>query len=302
MERVSIVIPTYNQAHFIGEALESALRQSRPADEVLVVDNGSTDETPAVVRSYADVRYVRQENQGICGSSNRGIREATGDYLVLLHSDDRLLPQHLEVSFRAFRKHPESAFVCGDYRWFGAEGLWHKHDCSPTPDYYATLLRYNFIGPPLVAMFRREVLLRQGGFRPEFLGADDQELYLRIARTYPIHCHHEVIAEYRRHASQTSRRCVLMLKASLAVLRAQRRYFNGNKQYWDAYRAGIRYRQKLYGEQLFWEGLRDAKAGRWAQASLCLSTLARYHPRGLLHPIFQRLSHACSKAAHAGAS
>jgi glycosyltransferase involved in cell wall biosynthesis len=302
MERVSIVIPTYNQAHFIGEALDSALAQTRPADEILVVDNGSTDRTADVVRSYPAVGYIRQDNQGVCGSSNRGIREATGDYLVLLHSDDHLLPRHLEASLRAFRDRPEAAFVCGNYRWFGAEGLWHKHDCSPAPDLYATLLRYNFIGPPLVVMFRREVLLRLGGFRAEFEGADDQEIYLRIARAYPIHCHHEVIAEYRRHESQGSRKCAVMLKASIAVLQAQRRHFHGNRQYREAYQAGIRFRQNLYGDQLFWQGLQAAKTRSWAQASLCFSTLARYHPRGLINPVLRRLSDAWSNIAHVGAS
>lgn len=302
MERVSIVIPTYNQAHFIGEALDSALAQTRPADEIVVVDNGSSDRTADVVRSYPAVRYIRQDNQGVCGSSNRGIREATGDYVVLLHSDDHLLPGHLETSLRAFRDRPEAAFVCGDYRWFGAEGLWHKHDCSPAPDPYATLLRYNFIGPPLVVMFRREVLLRLGGFRAEFEGADDQELYLRIARAYPIHCHHEVIAEYRRHESQNSRKCALMLKASIAVLQAQRRHFHGKRQYREAYQAGIRFRQNLYGEQLFWQGLQAAKTRGWAQASLCFSTLALYHPCGLISPVLRRLSDAWSNIAHVGAS
>jgi glycosyltransferase involved in cell wall biosynthesis len=296
MGRVSIVIPTYNHAHFIGEALESALAQTRPADEILVVDNASTDHTADIVRSYPAVRYIRQENQGVCGSSNRGIREATGDYLVLLHSDDHLLPRHLEVSLKAFQERPDAAFVCGDYRWFGAEDLWHKHDCSPAPDPYATLLRYNFIGPPLVVMFRHEVLLRLGGFRAEFEGADDQELYLRIARAYPIYCHHEVIAEYRRHESQNSRKCALMLRASIAVLQAQRRHFKGNREYREAYRAGVRFRQNLYGAQLFWQGVEAAKNGAWAQASLCFNTLARYHPLGLVNPVLQRLSEVRSKA------
>jgi glycosyltransferase involved in cell wall biosynthesis len=302
MGRVSIVIPTYNQAHYIGEALDSALAQTRAADEILVVDNGSTDRTPDIVRSYPDVRYIRQRNQGVCGSSNRGIREANGDYIVMLHSDDRLLPRHLEVSLNAFCEHPEAAFVCGDYRWFGAEGLWHQHHCTPSPDYYGTLLRLNFIGPPLVIMFRREVLLRLGGFRPEFEGADDQELYLRIARAHPIYCHHQVIAEYRRHDSQNSRKCALMLKASISALQAQRRYFHGSKIYQEAYRAGIRYRQNLYGEELFWQGLRAARTGRWTEASLCFGTLMKYHPQGLLHPVMQKLSHVFSNPADASIS
>src|SRR5215216_4619185 len=172
MATITVAIPTYNHARYLPEAIESALAQSRPPDEILIVDNGSTDETPLVSARYPTVRYIRQTNQGICGSSNRCILESRGDYLVILHSDDRLLPNHLEASERALAEHPDAAFVCGDYRWFGAEDLWHDHQCAPSPDYYATLLRVNFIGPPLVIMFRRDVCKAVGGFDPAYIGAD----------------------------------------------------------------------------------------------------------------------------------
>ncbi|MES4786295.1 MAG: hypothetical protein C4294_11280 [Nitrospiraceae bacterium] len=129
MERVSVIIPTYNQAQFLAEAIESAVGQSLPPDEILIIDNDSTDNTAEIAARYPQARYVHQPDQGSCGSTNRGIRDATGYYVVILHSDDRLLPHHLETSSRAFQAHPEAAFVCGDYRWFGAEGTWHVHRC-----------------------------------------------------------------------------------------------------------------------------------------------------------------------------
>jgi glycosyltransferase involved in cell wall biosynthesis len=187
MARISIVIPTYNHARYIGEAIKSALDQTCPAHEILVVDNDSTDNTRDVVARYQQVRYVHQMNQGICGSSNRGLQEATGDYVVFLHSDDHLLPHHLEISLRAFQSSPCAGFVSGDYRWFSAEETWHAHACDSSPDDYAGLLRVNYIGPPIVVMFRRNVLLAVGGFCPQFAYTCDTELYLRIARQYPIH-------------------------------------------------------------------------------------------------------------------
>ena len=286
--RVSVVIPTYNHDGFLGEAIESALAQTRPPNEIIVIDNGSTDRTPEVAARYP-VRYIRQTNQGICGSTNRGIAEVTGDYVVILHSDDRLLPHHLETSVAAFAAHPDVAFVCGDYRWLGADDCWHVHRCDPCPDYYAALLRLNFIGPPVVVMFKREVVLAVGGFRREFEGADDQEMYLRIARQYPIHCHHHVIAEYRRHPTQNSHKLAIMLTAAIKTLEAQRPYVKHRPQYREAYQSGIRQRRSLYGETIFWQGVRAAKQRQWAEAVTCLSVLLRYDHSQLLQPTYRRL-------------
>jgi glycosyltransferase involved in cell wall biosynthesis len=297
MERISIVIPTYNQGHFIAEAIESALAQIRRPDEIIVIDNDSQDHTRDVVARYPDVRYVHQPNHGVCGSSNMGIAEATGDYIVFLHSDDHMLPTHLSAGIDAFRAHPETAFVCGDYRWFDAADLWHVHRCQPSPDYYGALLRLNFIGPPIVVMFRRDVLTRLGGFRAEFEGADDQDMYFRIARSYPIYCHHQVIAEYRRHAAQNSQKVAVMLDASMRVIRAQRSYIQGDARYQDAYRSGIRHRQHLYGETLFWEGVRAMKTGEWVKALRCVSVLMRHSPQHLTLALHRKLSSAVPEGA-----
>jgi glycosyltransferase involved in cell wall biosynthesis len=98
---VSVVIPCYNQARFLGEAIESVLSQSYRAFEVVVVDDGSTDNTSEVVARYAGadagVRLIRQENRGLAGARNRGLAEAEGEYVVFLDSDDRLLPDALQV-------------------------------------------------------------------------------------------------------------------------------------------------------------------------------------------------------------
>lgn len=286
--RVSIIIPTYNQQQYLGEAIESALTQTRTPHEILVIDNGSTDGTPEVAARYP-VRYIRQTNQGICGSTNRGIAEATGNYLVILHSDDRLLPNHLDASLAAFSEHPDAAFVCGDYRWLGEGNLWHVHRCQPEPDYYGTLLRMNFIGPPIVVMFKRHVLLTIGGFRREFEGADDQEMYLRIARRYPIHCHHHVIAEYRRHSDQGSQKLSKMLMSAMEMLREQRAFVRSHPEYKTAFHVGVRQRQRLYGETIFWQGLRAAKARQWSESFTCMAALAKYDRRHLLGHLRERL-------------
>src|SRR5215204_5307150 len=118
---VSVIIPCYNQAHFLGEAIESVLAQSYPHFEIIVVDDGSTDNTFEVASHYSKVRLIRQENRGVSRARNAGLRESEGSYVVFLDADDRLLPGALDAGLECFEAHPESAFVDGDYRYIGAD-------------------------------------------------------------------------------------------------------------------------------------------------------------------------------------
>src|SRR4028119_1234933 len=108
---VSVIIPCYNQAYFLGEAIESVLAQSYPHFEIVVVDDGSTDNTSEVAARYPGVRCIRQENRGLAGARNEGIRHSSGSYLVFLDADDRLLPEALAVGLRHLKERPECAFV-----------------------------------------------------------------------------------------------------------------------------------------------------------------------------------------------
>src|SRR5690349_15716190 len=93
---VSIIIRCYNQGHFLGEAIDSALRQTYPHVEIIVIDDGSTDNTAEVVARYRGVRSIRQPNLGRCAAGNTGLGESRGEYLVFLDADDRLLPDAVE--------------------------------------------------------------------------------------------------------------------------------------------------------------------------------------------------------------
>src|ERR687889_2943029 len=119
---VSVVIPCYNQAHFLGEAIESVLAQSYPNFEIIVVDDGSMDDTSEVAGSYPKVRLVRQENQGPSGARNAGLARSEGEYVVCLDADDRLLPEALKTGLKHLEAHPECAFVHGHYRHITVEG------------------------------------------------------------------------------------------------------------------------------------------------------------------------------------
>ncbi|MEO7859438.1 MAG: glycosyltransferase [Nitrospirales bacterium] len=288
VELVSIIIPCFRQAHLLGEAIESVLAQSYPHFEIIVVDDDSPDDPAQVVKRYPSVRYLHQDNRGPSAARNNGTQASSGTYLVFLDADDRLLPNHLHANLKAFEEHPDAGFVCGDYRWFGAEDTWHTHDCRPSPDHYATLLRRNFIGPPHVVMFRRKVLQEVGGFR---IGSrcEDQELYLSIARSYPIYCHHEIIAEYRRHGTQWSQKCDIMLRNSLRVLKRQEEHVKRNAIYREARQSGILFRQRLYEGGLIHQILRDFEEHNWQSAARALYVFMLYHPRGLVIAVWNKL-------------
>src|ERR687885_1823430 len=119
---VTGVIPCYNQAHFLGEAIESVLAQSYTHFEIIVVDDGSTDNTSEVATRYPKVRCIRQDNQGLAAARNAGLRVSEGTYLVFLDADDRLLPDALEVGLECLEAYPECAFVSGKLRRIAADG------------------------------------------------------------------------------------------------------------------------------------------------------------------------------------
>ncbi|WP_447977176.1 glycosyltransferase [Candidatus Nitrospira bockiana] len=295
MELVSVVIPCYKQAHFLSEAIESVLAQTHPEHDIIVVDDESPDDPARIVRRYPGVRYIRQPRQERCAARNRGLEASRGPYTVFLDADDRLLPEHFASCLELFRRHPDAGFVCGDYRWCGVGDVHHIHDCRPTPDHYATLLRTNFIGPPHTVMFRRDILLKEHGFNVELKSCEDQDLYLRIARAHPIYCHHRVIAEYRRHSEQTSQKWDLMLRYAVEMLRRHHRYAKGRPDYERAWRIGWHHRRRLYGEPLAWSTVAAARAGDWRRAGRLLGALLRWYPEGLVmlarHKMGRRAGH-----------
>src|SRR5438477_4156439 len=112
---VSIIIPCYNQAHFLRNAIESARHQSYPHIEVVVVDDGSTDNTERIAREYSGVLCVRQKNTGLAGARNTGIRSSIGEFMVFLDADDMLLPNAVADGLNALQGCPEAAYTFGRY-------------------------------------------------------------------------------------------------------------------------------------------------------------------------------------------
>ena len=165
---VSVVIPCYNQAHFLKEAIGSALAQSYSHVEIIVLDDGSVDNTAEVTASHADtgVRHVRQENQGLAAARNAGLAASRGSYIVFLDADDRLLPQAIESGLACLREHPRCALAYGRYQFISTSGSYWAPGTPPYfgDEHYEALLRVNFIGMGAAVIYRRAALESVGGF------------------------------------------------------------------------------------------------------------------------------------------
>ena len=283
-ELVSVVIPCYNQAHFLGEAIESVLGQSYSHFEIIVVDDGSTDNTFEIAARYPIVHYIRQDNQGPSEARNSGLRESKGSYLVFLDADDRLLSNALEMGVEHLKAHPECAFVSGRHTRIAADGqlLWVQPPPLIEADYYAELLRGNYIGMHATVMYRRLVFESVGGFDTSLRFCEDYELYLRIARDFPVCCHDKVVAEYRWHDTNTSRNSALALRGSLDVLGSQRAYVKGKRRYEEAYKTGMKSWREAYGGPSARKVLVHMRKREWKQAIWDMLVLMRYHPLVLI--------------------
>jgi glycosyltransferase involved in cell wall biosynthesis len=282
---VSVILPTYNHAHYLPESIGSVLSQSYSPVELIVVDDGSCDETQAVVQRYSDgaVRYVSQRNRGLAAARNLGLSMARGELVAFLDADDRFLPDHVRVSVAALQDHPDVAFVCGDLRTFGPlSDFVHTHACDPTPDHLASMLRGCFIVNVGACLFRRSELLAVNGFDETRRACEDWDLFFRLLRHSPLHCHHTIVLEYRRSPGQMSHDFPLMLGESMRVLKDLRAYARSRTDYAEAYEEGIADVRRYYGDPAA-DALRRALFQlNFLEAARLSVSLLRWYPVGLL--------------------
>jgi len=238
---VSVIIPTYNYAHFIGEAIESVLAQTYRNFEIIVVDDGSTDDTAQVVSRFSSVRYLFQTNKGIAPARNTGLKFSLGECLVFLDADDRLLPDCLATSINCLENNSQLGFVSGQWERIDA----HGKALPPIPpilvkqNHYRAFLDFNYMGTMGQVMFRRSVLEAVNEFDASVPGCDDMEMYLRISRIYPVECHAKVVVQKRTHGSNTSGNRKMMLTSMLKVYRAQWKYVKDDSDLERLCRQGI---------------------------------------------------------------
>lgn len=189
---VSVVIPTHNRAHYVTEAIDSVLAQSYPWVEIIVVDDGSTDNTRDVLLAYGSrLQYIHQQNynRGPAAALNRGIRDARGTYIALLDDDDTWRPDKLALQIPILENDPALGFLGSDLWITDAAGHITSRFSQPAdvPATFAGLIDYNMLGNSSVVI-RRTVFDAVGGFDANLRTTQDYDLWLRMAKVSTFRC------------------------------------------------------------------------------------------------------------------
>jgi glycosyltransferase involved in cell wall biosynthesis len=281
-ECVTVVIPCFNQAHFLADAIESVLSQTHDNIEVLVIDDGSRDNTAEIAGRYPGVRYVRQQNMGLAAARNSGLERVTSELIVFLDADDRLLPEAIATGVRELRAEPDAVMAAGAWGLIGEDGQALPSTPPEMPDeVYPALLESCFLSTPAAAIYRRRLFAEIGGFDPTVSASADYDLYLRTAARYPVRLHNEVVAEYRRHGANMTRNAELIMRSELDVLRRQAPIVDDRAELRRARDRGLRRSRAYHGARIVEEIRRWVAEGRREEALRATATLARLHPRGV---------------------
>lgn len=215
---VSVVIPLFNKAAYIRRAIASVLGQTVPADEIIVVDDGSTDGGAEVVKSFEDsrLRLISQENQGVGAARNRGISEAKGNLIAFLDADDVWKPRFLEVIHHLRRLFPQAGAYATAHEKITPDGIKHSLEFHALPSGLKQGLIANYFGATIAAFLDdkvlqpvwtsavavpKKVLEEIGGFPVGEVIAEDEDTWVRIALRYPIAWSEEYLATYHEDAA-----------------------------------------------------------------------------------------------------
>lgn len=205
---IGVVIPTFDRAHTLGRALDSVFAQTLPAQQVIVVDDGSTDSTLDLVAGYPGVSYLRQENCGVSAARNLGIRHCGCDWIALLDSDDEWLPEKLRVQFEALEGNAGHSLIHCDEIWIRngrrvnpgdrhhKRGGWIFEYCLPL-----------CVISPSAAVIEKSLLEEAGGFNERLPACEDYDLWLRICSRFPVlYVDRPLLRKYGGHDDQLSRK------------------------------------------------------------------------------------------------
>lgn len=270
---ISVIIPCYNHAHYLQDAFESIYSQGYSNIEVVVVDDGSTDNTKEVTQKNAGVKYVYQNNKGLSAARNTGIKNSEGSILIFLDADDWLLPGAISTNLGFLKEHTGCAFVSGGYRLvFMDSGTTTDTTYEVHDDHYIHFLESNYIGMHAAVMYQRWVF-DEFDFEETLRSCEDYDLYLRISKKYAVFHHNKIIAAYRMHGSNMSLNIPMMLKGVLNVLKKQKENLTTPVQK-KAYTKG-RFNWKEYYCTELYEKLNETKTkASWDE----LLILMKYYP------------------------
>jgi glycosyltransferase involved in cell wall biosynthesis/SAM-dependent methyltransferase len=283
-----VVVTTYNHAHFLGQALESVRMQTRAADAVVVVDDGSSDNPAGIVQRFRNVRLIRQENRGLAAARNTGLAALGTSYVVFLDADDRLEPGAIDAGLACHVRVPGNGFVYGGHRYINADGEGIGERFEPAGgEPYLNLLRGNFIGMHGTVMYRRDLLTAVGGFDERLRRCEDYDLYLRMARRYPVTGYPDLVAAYRLHDGNMSADHRAMLRSALEVHRRHAPSAHEGRRARAVWAEGRRRWRRCYAEAMAAARYRNQQQrGRLTASLPALMGMAAAAPRVALLEAF----------------
>lgn len=216
---VAVVITAFNHAHFLGDALDSVMRQTITPAEIVVVDDGSDDDPAAIVSRYSSASLIRTKNSGLSAARNAGLRQISSKYVLFLDADDALSPTAISSGLECISANPGAGFVYGAFRRTDAQlaSTGEPRLRRIGPKAFDALIFDNVIRMHATVLYDREKLIECGGFDPDLRLCEDYDCYLRMAKRYRIASHTHVVASYRRHTRNMSNDAAAMLQTVLRV-------------------------------------------------------------------------------------
>lgn len=299
---VGVVVTTCNHAHFLAEALASVRDQVTPPQQVVVVDDGSTDAPEAVAASFAGVSTIRQPNRGLAAARNAGLRALDTDYVIFLDADDRLEPRAIQHALRSFSRAPDCGFVYGGHRYIDRDGspIGERYE-PPGADPFTRLLRGNFIAMHGTVTYHRQRLVDAGGFDETLRRCEDYDVYLRMVKRHPIAGHADLVAAYRLHGGNMSADYAAMLRAALAVHARHKPDAAADPRMLRAWRDGRRAWRANYGREMASARYRASRTEFRPLRSLWqLARLASASPQVAFEEGLRGVRHRVSRVLPAG--
>lgn len=276
---VTVVIPAWNAAWCVGRAIDSVLAQTFTDFELVVVDDGSTDDTAAALAPYGGrIRVVSQANRGLAGARNAGIGAARGEYVAFLDADDWWLPEKLRRQVALMREQPRLAFCSTAVRVETPQGQplpeWRCGQCVGRGALESIFSANAFVaGSGSAVMARRDALVRSGGFDESLRSLEDIDLWMRLAVLGGYGCIDEPLAVILKRPDSMSRNREVMREAACRVMRKNRPLLPADRRgaFWRAAYASM---LADYAKWTCRDGHRLRAAGQLVHA-LVLAPLAR---------------------------
>jgi glycosyltransferase involved in cell wall biosynthesis len=264
---VAVVIPVYNRLRFLDAAIESVLAQTLPASQIIVIDDGSKEDAAPAVAKYGNrIEFYRQKNGGVAAARNHGLSKAHGQWILFLDDDDTLEPTALENLVGAASREG-AMWAAGCYASIDEHGKRRsmpKRRRYESGDIYPQMIQHNLMGSPATVLARIDAIRSVGYFDESFRLREDYDLWISLARRYPIAVTQEVVTNYRISPGQISSNWDRCHEAWLDVLIKQRRQARDGLQ-GDFDRAIARIHVE-YGDDLYLHGRRREARREWRQA------------------------------------